>query len=53
MESYSAAMLKKSAFSDELVNIINTMPADQMNEEYCAVKDYFQKRLKELEKLTN
>lgn len=52
MESLSAAMLKRSAFQDELVNVLNLLPSDQVDEEIVAVQGYLKKRLKQLEKMT-
>ena len=50
MESYSSAMLKKSAFQDELVNFINTIPVEAVDENILIIQTYFKKRIKELEK---
>lgn len=52
MESYSAAMLKRSAFQDELVNVLNVLPEEDIDEATVVVQEYLKKRLKQLEKMT-
>jgi len=47
MMSYSIDMAKKTAFHDELVNIIDFLPNSL---EIIIVKAYFQQRIKEIER---
>ena len=48
--SYSTDMLKRSAFQDELTNILDIVPAEYRDEEWVIVQAYFQKRIKEIER---
>ena len=50
--SYSIEVMKRSAFHDELVNVIGTMPSDQIDANIIAVKDYLTKRIKEMDRKT-
>ncbi len=48
--SYSIEVMKRSAFHDELVNIIGTMPPDKIDANIIAVRDYLTKRIKEMDR---
>lgn len=48
--SYSIEVMKRSAFHDELVNIIGTMPPDKIDANIIAVGDYLTKRIKEMDR---
>lgn len=50
--SYSIDVLKKSAFQHELMSVLDVIPLTERGEEWVAVKDYFVKRLKELDVAT-
>jgi hypothetical protein len=50
MMSYSIDMMKKSAFQDELTNLLDITPTECRDEEWCIVHAYFQKRIKEIER---
>jgi len=47
--SYSIEVMKRSAFYDELVNNIDTMPPDKIDANIIAVRDYLIKRMKEID----
>jgi len=51
MNSYSTDIMKKTAFQDELINVIGIMPPDKMDPNLIAVRDYLSKRIKEIERL--
>ena len=48
--SYSIEVMKRSAFHDELVNIIGIMPPDKIDANIIAVRDYLIKRIKEMDR---
>jgi hypothetical protein len=48
--NYSVDMMKRAAFHDELVNLINTMPVENVDEDIVAVKEYLTRRLKEFDR---
>lgn len=48
--SYSIEVMKRSAFHDELVNVIGTMPPNQIDANIIAVRDYLTKRIKEMDR---
>ena len=50
MSGYSADMLKRAAFIDEMTNVLGTKPPEYQTEEYLAVVDYIAKRIKQIEK---
>jgi hypothetical protein len=49
--NYSIDMMKRAAFHDELENVINTMPIDQIDANIVAVKEYLSRRLKEFDRI--
>jgi hypothetical protein len=50
MMSYSIDMMKKSAFQDELTNVLNIASVDTIrDEEWLYVYEYFTRRIKEIE----
>ena len=50
MMSYSIDMAKKTAFQDELTNLLDITPVEYRDEEWGIVHAYFQKRIKEIER---
>lgn len=50
MNNYSIDMLKKAAFQNELVSI-NCLPIDQIDENILIISEYFEKRIKEIDKI--
>jgi len=48
--NYSSDMIKRSAFVDELSNNINILPPYLQTQEIGIVKEYLERRIKELEK---
>jgi hypothetical protein len=48
--NYSSDMIKRSAFVDELSNNINILPPYLQTQEIKTVKEYLERRIKELEK---
>ena len=48
--SYSIDVLKKSAFQDELTNILELLPVEQVDQETLNVIDYLKRRIKEIDK---
>ena len=49
--SYSVDVMKKSAFQDELINVLGAIPNDKVDSNIVAVRDYLTKRVKEIERL--
>lgn len=49
MASYSTDMLKRAAFHDELVNILALLPIDQDNIKISIVRQYLERRMKEID----
>jgi hypothetical protein len=50
--NYSVDTLKKAAFVDEINNVLKVLKIeapDQFDEGLCAILEYLQKRLKEIE----
>jgi hypothetical protein len=52
MAGYSIDVLKKAAFEDELMNILNLEVLENRDETWIIIHDYFKARLKELDKAT-
>jgi hypothetical protein len=50
MMSYSIDMMKKSAFQDELTNILDIVPAEYRDDEWIIVHNYLCQRIKEIER---
>lgn len=50
--NYSVDMLKKSAFQDELTNILELLPEEQVDQETLNVIEYLKRRIKEIDKNT-
>lgn len=50
--SYSIDVLKKSAFQHELMSVLSIVPLTERDEEWMAAKEYFEKRIKELDLAT-
>lgn len=50
--NYSVDMLKKSAFQDELTNILELLPVEQVDQETLNVIEYLKRRIKEIDKQT-
>ncbi len=50
--SYSIEVMKRSAFHDELVNVIGTMHPEKVDANIIAVRDYLTKRIKEMDRNT-
>lgn len=50
--SYSIDVLKKSAFLHETMNVLEIVPLSERDEEWMTVKEYFVKRMKELDNAT-
>lgn len=50
MMSYSIDMMKKSAFQDELTNILDIVPAEYRDDEWIIVYNYLCQRIKEIER---
>ena len=48
--NYSVDMLKKSAFQDELTNILELLPVEQVDQETLNVIEYLKRRIKEIDK---
>ena len=48
--SYSIDVLKKSAFQDEITNILELLPVEQVDQETLNVIDYLKRRIKEIDK---
>jgi hypothetical protein len=48
--NYSVDMMKRAAFHDELVNVVNTMPVENVDANIVAVKEYLSRRLKEFDR---
>jgi hypothetical protein len=44
----SVNMSKRSMFQDELLNKFSNVPDDKQNIEYIIIKEYFEKRIKEM-----
>lgn len=52
MLSYSIDVLKKSAFQDELTNVLELLPEEQVDRETLDVIEYLRRRIKEIDKNT-
>lgn len=50
--SYSVDVLKKSAFQDELANVLNIVPLEYRDQEWVAAEAYIKRRIKELDEKT-
>ncbi len=50
--SYSIDVLKKSAFQDELTNVLETVPVEYRDEEWVAAEAYIKRRMKQLDEKT-
>jgi len=50
--SYSVDVLKKSAFQDELVNVLNIVPLEYRDQEWITAEAYIKRRIKELDEKT-
>ena len=50
--SYSIDALKKSAFEDELNNVLNLVPSEYLDKDTVSVIEYFKRRIKELDAKT-
>ena len=50
--NYSVDMLKKSAFQDELTNVLELLPEEQVDQETLDVIKYLKRRVKELDEKT-
>lgn len=50
--SYSVDVLKKSAFQDELTNVLEIVPVEYRDEEWVIVEAYFKRRIKQLDEKT-
>lgn len=48
--SYSIDMLLKSAFSHEIRSVLDLVPIEEQDQEYLNVKDYLNKRIKEIDR---
>jgi hypothetical protein len=48
--SYSIDTMKKSAFQDELINVLKTIPNNKVDPNIVAVIEYFQRRIKEIDR---
>ena len=48
--NYSVDMLKKSAFQDEITNVLELYPADQVDEKILNVVEYLRDRIKFIDK---
>ena len=49
---YSVDVLKKSAFQDELTNVLELLPVEQVDQETLDVIKYLKRRVKELDEKT-
>ena len=49
MSSYSIDLIKRSAFEDELHNIIDILPEEEKQEDLAVVINYFKYRMKEID----
>lgn len=52
MLSYSIDVLKKSAFQDELTNVLELLPEEQVDRATLDVIEYLRRRIKEIDKRT-
>ena len=50
VNNYSVDTLKKSAFVDELNNVLNIQPVEDIDENMLCVIEYFKTRIKEIDK---
>jgi uncharacterized circularly permuted ATP-grasp superfamily protein len=50
--SYSVDVLKKSAFQDELTNVLEIVPVEYRDQEWVTVEAYFKRRIKQLDEKT-
>lgn len=48
--NYSVDMLKKSAFQDELTNVLELLPVEQVDQKTLDVIEYLKHRIKEIDK---
>lgn len=50
--SYSVDVLKKSAFQDELTNVLEIVPVEYRDQEWVTVEAYIKRRIKQLDEKT-